>query len=123
MAAKLLPILLPPPPLHHHSTATPPPDNYTFATAASIQVGQGSTIIDSGATSHFFPDCAKFITLEAIKAQDVRMADRTCDNASSNETMIDDNLYTTQTLECSKGKYNVKIRKQKFLLRSHQQPM
>jgi hypothetical protein len=34
-----------------------------------------------------------------------------------------DNLYTTQTLECSKGKYNVKIRKQKSLLRSHQQPM
>jgi hypothetical protein len=34
-----------------------------------------------------------------------------------------DNLNTTQTLECSKGKYNVKIRKQKSLLRSHQQPM
>jgi hypothetical protein len=29
---------------------TPSPDNYTFAT--SIQVGQGGTIIDSGATSH-----------------------------------------------------------------------
>jgi hypothetical protein len=34
-----------------------------------------------------------------------------------------DNLYTTQTPECSKGKYNAKIRKQKSLLRSHQQPM
>jgi hypothetical protein len=34
-----------------------------------------------------------------------------------------DNLNTTQTLECSKGKYNAKIRKQKSLLRSHQQPM
>jgi hypothetical protein len=33
-----------------------------------------------------------------------------------------DNLNTTQTLECSKGKYNAKIRKQKSLLRSHQQP-
>jgi hypothetical protein len=33
-----------------------------------------------------------------------------------------DNLNTTQTPECSKGKYNVKIRKQKSLLRSHQQP-
>jgi hypothetical protein len=32
----------------------------------------------------------------------------------------DDNLNTTQTLECSKGKYNAK---QKSLLRSHQQPM
>jgi hypothetical protein len=34
-----------------------------------------------------------------------------------------DNLNTTQTPECSKGKYNTKIRKQKSLLRSHQQPM
>jgi hypothetical protein len=33
-----------------------------------------------------------------------------------------DNLNTTQTPECSKGKYNAKIRKQKSLLRSHQQP-
>jgi hypothetical protein len=33
-----------------------------------------------------------------------------------------DNLYTTQTPEFSKGKYNTKIRKQKSLLRSHQQP-
>jgi hypothetical protein len=68
MAAKLLPILLPAP--------APPPDNYTFATAASIQVGQGSTIIDSGATSHFCPDHTKFITFEAIKAQDICTADR-----------------------------------------------
>jgi hypothetical protein len=36
--------------------------------------------------------------------------------------MAIDNLNTTQTLECSKGKYNAKIRKQKSLLRSHQQP-
>jgi hypothetical protein len=54
---------------------TPSPNNYTFAT--SIQVEQGGTIIDSGATSHFCPDRAKFVTFEAIKAQDVRMADRT----------------------------------------------
>jgi hypothetical protein len=33
-----------------------------------------------------------------------------------------DNLNTTQTLECTKDKYNVKIRKRKSLLRSHQQP-
>jgi hypothetical protein len=47
------------------AAAAPSPDNYTFATAASIQAGQGSTIIDSGATSHFCPDHAKFITFEA----------------------------------------------------------
>jgi hypothetical protein len=34
-----------------------------------------------------------------------------------------DNLNTTKTPECSKGKYNAKIRKQKSLLRSHQQPV
>jgi hypothetical protein len=34
-----------------------------------------------------------------------------------------DNLNTTLTLECSKGNYNAKIRKQKSLLRSHQQPI
>jgi hypothetical protein len=33
-----------------------------------------------------------------------------------------DNLYTTQTPECTKDKYNVKIVKRKSLLRSHQQP-
>jgi hypothetical protein len=33
-----------------------------------------------------------------------------------------DNLHTTQTPECSKGKYNAKIKKQKSLPRSHQQP-
>jgi hypothetical protein len=33
-----------------------------------------------------------------------------------------DNLYTTQTPECTKDKYNVKIIKRKSLLRSHQQP-
>jgi hypothetical protein len=38
-------------------------------------------------------------------------------------TKTNDNLYTTQTPEYSKGKYNVKIRKQKSLLRSHQQSM
>jgi hypothetical protein len=53
----------------------PSPDNYAFAT--SIQVGRGGTIIDSGATSHFFPDHTKFITFEAIKVQDVQMADGT----------------------------------------------
>jgi hypothetical protein len=34
-----------------------------------------------------------------------------------------DNLYTTQTPECTKDKYNVKIVKRKSLLRSHQQPV
>jgi hypothetical protein len=34
-----------------------------------------------------------------------------------------DNLYTTQTPECTKDKYNVKIVKRKSLPRSHQQPM
>jgi hypothetical protein len=38
---------------------TPAPNNYAFST--SIRVGRGSTIIDSGATSHFCPDRAKFI--------------------------------------------------------------
>jgi hypothetical protein len=42
------------------------PDNYAFA--ISVQVGRGSTIIDLRATSHFFPDRAKFINFEAIKA-------------------------------------------------------
>jgi hypothetical protein len=59
------------------AATTLPPDNYAFATAVSIQVGQGGTIIDSGATSHFCPDRAKFITFEAIKAQDVHTADGT----------------------------------------------
>jgi hypothetical protein len=57
------------------TTPSPSPDNYAFATSA--QVGRGGTIIDSGATSHFCPDCAKFITFEAIKAQDVHTADGT----------------------------------------------
>jgi hypothetical protein len=33
-----------------------------------------------------------------------------------------DNLYTTQTPECTKDKYNVKIKVKGSLLRSHQQP-
>jgi hypothetical protein len=33
-----------------------------------------------------------------------------------------DNLNTTQTLECTKDKYNVKIKMKGSLLRSHQQP-
>jgi hypothetical protein len=34
-----------------------------------------------------------------------------------------DNLYTTQTPECTKDKYNAKIKVKGSLLRSHQQPM
>jgi hypothetical protein len=34
-----------------------------------------------------------------------------------------DNLNTTQTPECTKEKYNVKIKMKGSLLRSHQQPM
>jgi hypothetical protein len=34
-----------------------------------------------------------------------------------------DNLYTTQTPECTKEKYNVKMKMKGSLLRSHQQPM
>jgi hypothetical protein len=34
-----------------------------------------------------------------------------------------DNLNTTQTPECTKEKYNVKIKVKGSLLRSHQQPM
>jgi hypothetical protein len=37
--------------------------------------------------------------------------------------MAADNLYTTQTPECTKEKYNVKIKMKGSLLRSHQQPM
>jgi hypothetical protein len=33
-----------------------------------------------------------------------------------------DNLYTTQTPECTKDKYNAKIKVKGSLLRSHQQP-
>jgi hypothetical protein len=47
------------------ATTAPSPNNYTFTT--SIQVGRGGTIIDSGATSHFCPDRAKFITFVVIK--------------------------------------------------------
>jgi hypothetical protein len=35
----------------------------------------------------------------------------------------DDNLNTTQTPECTKEKYNAKIKVKGSLLRSHQQPM
>jgi hypothetical protein len=81
----------------------PPPDNYTFATAASIQVGRGITIIDSGATSHFCPDRTKFITFEAIKAQDIHMADGSTISVLGRED-IKVNLplskkYTTVTLK------------------------
>jgi hypothetical protein len=34
-----------------------------------------------------------------------------------------DNLNTTQTPECTKEKYNAKIKMKGSLLRSHQQPM
>jgi hypothetical protein len=83
------------------TTPTPSPDNYTFAT--SIQIGRGGTIIDSGATSHFCPDCAKFITFEAIKAQDVCTADGTTISAlGQGDIKVDlplGNKYTTVTLK------------------------
>jgi hypothetical protein len=82
---------------------TPSPNNYAFATAASIQAGRGSTIIDSGATSHFCPDCTKFITFEAIKAQDIRMADgSTISTLGRGDIKVDlplGNKYTTVTLK------------------------
>jgi hypothetical protein len=87
------------------ATAAPalPPDNYAFATAASIQVGQGGTTIDSGATSHFCPDCTKFITFEVIKAQDICMADRSTISAlGRGDIKVDLPLgkkYTTVTLK------------------------
>jgi hypothetical protein len=87
------------------ATAAPTlsPDNYAFATAASVQAGRGGTIIDSGATSHFCPDCAKFITFEAINAQDVHMADRSTISALGRGDIKVDlllgNKYTTVTLK------------------------
>jgi hypothetical protein len=79
----------------------PSPDNYAFATF--IQVGRGGTIIDSGVTSHFCPDRAKFITFEAIKAQDVCMADGTTISALGQGDIKVDLLlgskYTTVTLK------------------------
>jgi hypothetical protein len=79
----------------------PSPNNYAFAT--SIQVGRGGTIIDSGATSHFCPDRTKFITFEAIKAQDVHMADGTTISALGRGDIKVDlllgNKYTTVTLK------------------------
>jgi hypothetical protein len=85
-------------PLH---TPTPSPNNYAFAT--SIQVGRGGTIIDSGATSHFCPDCAKFITFEAIKVQDICTADGTTISAlGQGDIKVDlplGNKYTTVTLK------------------------
>jgi hypothetical protein len=42
--------------------------------------------------------------------------------ANTRKWIVDD-LNTTQTPECSKGKYNAKIIKRKSLRRSHQQPM
>jgi hypothetical protein len=77
------------------------PDNYAFAT--SVQVGRGGTNIDSGATSHFCPDCTKFITFEAIKAQDVCTADGTTISALGRGDIKVDlplgNKYTTVTLK------------------------
>jgi hypothetical protein len=91
MAVKPLPILPPP----------PSPNNYAFAT--SVQVGRGGTIIDSGATSHFCPDHTKFITFEAIKAQDICTADRTTISALGRGDIKVDlplgNKYTTVTLK------------------------
>jgi hypothetical protein len=85
------------------ATATPPPDNYAFATAVSIQVGRGGTIIDSGTTSHFCPDRAKFITFEAMKTQEVRMADRSTISALGRGdikvNLLLGNMYTTVTLK------------------------
>jgi hypothetical protein len=83
------------------AAAAPSSDNYAFAT--SVQVGQGGTIIDSGATSHFCPDRAKFITFEAIKVQDIHTADGTTTSAlGQGDIKVDLPLgkkYTTVTLK------------------------
>jgi hypothetical protein len=71
------------------ATPPPPPANFAFATAAPVPharaqpqaLVQRGAIIDSGATSHFCPDRARFITFTAIEPQDVRTADGTCISA------------------------------------------
>jgi hypothetical protein len=82
---------------------TPSPNDYVFASATSVQAGRGSTIIDSGATSHFCPDCPKFITFEAIKAQDICMADGSTISALGQGDIkvnfLLGNKYTTVTLK------------------------
>jgi hypothetical protein len=64
-----------------------------------------------------------FIDIEWAKLNNIPMHPLTNLIPVYNINGIADNLYTTQTPECSKGRYNAKIRKQKSLLRSHQQPM
>jgi hypothetical protein len=49
--------------------------DYAFASTDAKPVGERCVIIDSGATSHFCPDRAKFVTFTEIASQDVRMAD------------------------------------------------
>jgi hypothetical protein len=44
-------------------------------------------------------------------------------NIKCDVKMHGDNLNTTQTPECTKEKYNAKIKVKGSLLRSHQQPM
>jgi hypothetical protein len=44
------------------------------------------------------------------------------DSSLTSHTMLADNLYTTQTPECTKDKYDAKIKVKGSLLRSHQQP-
>jgi hypothetical protein len=62
--------------------------------------------------------------MEAAAETGMSVTVRTIENGESggNSEESGDNLYTTQTPECTKDKYNVKIVKRKSLLRSHQQP-
>jgi hypothetical protein len=67
------------------SSSEPPTDNYAFATSAltsvaeqlCIPVERRGAIIDSGASSHFCPDRAKFENYVPIEPQDIHTADGT----------------------------------------------
>jgi hypothetical protein len=67
------------------AAVTDSPDNYVFTLIDSAQmpgemsspVTNRTAIIDSGATSHFCPDRAKFVTYTPINPLDIRTADST----------------------------------------------
>jgi hypothetical protein len=63
------------------------------------------------------------LVLDCMREHKLYLWPEKCELEKTKIEYLSDNLNTTQTPECSKGKYNVKIRKQKSLLRSHQQPM
>jgi len=64
-------------------------DNYAFATSdlasvakqLNVPVDCCGAIIDSGATSHFCPDCDKFMNFVVIELQAIHTADGTTINA------------------------------------------